>query len=231
MSERVERSAMSILEEMATRSGKRLDEERARRILERAAALDAERSSEIELSQLREAATSAGISPEAFDQAMREHDTGASGSDADTSVPTLVRSPSASEVTHYASLIKDLLGDEAKITVVEDRIEGRLDDGMTVSINTFSGEATAAIVAEGSLKRRLQVLAASALPPWFFGFLLAMEDEAPGVAWMVGVVLTVVAAGTGLFFSHRREKKELERKADRLRRQLQRMIKKAPEGP
>ncbi len=133
-------------------------------------------------------------------------------------------------MTHYAALIKDLLGDEARITVVEDRIEGRMDDGMTVSINISSGEATAAIVAEGSLKRRLMVLGASAVPPWLLGFLIAMEDEAPGVAWMVGVILTVVAVGTGLFVSHRREKKELDRNADRLRRQLQRMIRKAPEA-
>lgn len=224
MSERVERSAMSILEEMAAVSGKRLDEERARRILERAAALDAERSSEIELSQLREAATSAGISPEAFDQAMREDENGASDGTPSSPASTLVRSPSASEVTHYAALIKDLLGDDAPITVVEDRIEGRRDDGMTVAINTSSGDATAAIVAEGSLKRRLMVLTMSAVPPWFFGFLLALEEEGPGVGWMVGVMLTVVAAGMGLFLSHRREKKDLERKADRVRRQLQRMI-------
>lgn len=220
---------MSIREEMATVSGKRLDEERARRILERAAALDAERSSQIELAQLREAATSAGISPEAFDQAMREDEDGASEPNPHASVPTLVKSPSASEVTHYAAVIKDLLGDDAQITVMDDRIEGRLDDGMSVSVNASSGEATAAIVAEGSLKRRLMVLAASAVPPWFLGFLLAMEDENPGVAWMVGVILTVLAAGIGLFVSHRREKKELERKADRLGRQLQRMIARAPD--
>lgn len=224
MSERVERSAMSILEEMAATSGKRLDEERAKRILERAAALDAERSSEIELAQLREAATSAGISPEAFDQAMREDEDGESAETDDGDGGALVRRPGRSEVTHYAALLKDLLGDEAQITVVEDRIEGRMDDGVTVSINTSSGEAAAAIVADGSLKRRLMVLGASAIPPWFFGFLLALEEEAPGVGWMLGVIVTAVAAGIGLFVSHRREKKELEGKADRVRRQLQRMI-------
>jgi hypothetical protein len=53
----------------------RIAEDRAAKILERAAALDAKRNSEIEIDQLREAAEDAGISREAFEEALREQST------------------------------------------------------------------------------------------------------------------------------------------------------------
>lgn len=202
-------------------SDDRLDEERARRILERAAAFDAERSSEIEIGQLREAAAAAGISPESFDRAIREQsDTGSR-----SSTVSAVRTPDAVAVTRYAALLRDLLGDDVRITVVEDRIEARDEDqGVRVSIVPSSGEATATVMARASLQRRISAIVWPALIPAFFGFLLALEEGDPGIGVMIGVVFTVVAAGIGTLVSHRREEKELEKKAERVRRQLQRML-------
>lgn len=202
-------------------SGDRLDEERAKRILERAAAFDAERSSEIEIGQLREAAADAGISPESFDRAIREQSDAGSRS----SAVSAVRTPDAVEVTRYAGVLRDLLGDDVRITVVEDRIEARdEDEGVRVSIVPSSGEATATVMARTSLSRRITAIVWPALIPAFFGFLLALEEGDPGIGLMIGVVLTVLAAALGTLVSHRREEKELEKKGERIRRQLQRML-------
>lgn len=202
-------------------SDDRLDEERARRILERAAAFDAERSSEIEIGQLREAAAAAGISPESFDRAIREQ----SGAGSRSSAFSPVRTPDAVDVTRYAGVLRDLLGDDVRITVVEDRIEARdEDEGVRVSIVPSSGEATATVMAHASLPRRIMAIVGPALIPASFGFLLALDAEDAGVGMMIGVVLTVLAAALGTIFSHRREEKELEKKGERVRRQLQRML-------
>lgn len=205
-------------------SSDRLDEERARQILERAAALDAERSSEIEIGQLREAAAAAGISAESFEQAMREQ----SESDSPSGPPAVgrpARTPGTAEVSHYAGVLKDLLGDDAQVTVVEDRIEGRDRTGLAVSISPSSGDVAAAIVAEGSLSRRLAAIVLSSLIPAFLGLVISTEEPDAGVLLVIGVVLAVVASGIGTFFSHKRERKDLEQKAERVRRQLQRMLK------
>lgn len=221
MDERSEHSSTGIVDaENGFGSGKRLGEERAREILARAAALDAERNSEIELDQLREAAAAAGISPVAFEQALQEtsHPTATDGQ-VDR---TPIRAPHTAQVAHYADLIRDLLGDDVQVVVVENRIEGRDRDGLAVSINP-AGSATAAVVAGGSLQRRLLALTAPALLPALFGLLLAFEEEV-GIGVLLGVFLAVIASIVGVVVSHRREKKELEKRADRVRRQLQRML-------
>lgn len=229
MSERVSQRVASISEDaVLPPSSERLGEERARQILERAAALDAKRSSEVEVAQLREAAAAAGISPEAFDQAMREEADSASDGPPAAHPTGPLRSPGAAEVAHYAGLLKDLLGEDANILVVEDRIEGRNEEGVTVSINPASGEATAAIVAAGSLRRRLLALTAPATVPAFLAFLLAVEEGDPGLGMMLGVVLAVAASAGGTVLSFLRERKSLRRRSERIRRQLQRMLAPGP---
>ena len=54
------------------RDAERLPEEVARRILERASELEAARSAELSVAELREAAREAGITPTAFEQALAE---------------------------------------------------------------------------------------------------------------------------------------------------------------
>ena len=201
--------------------GPRLPEDRASRVLERAAALDAKRSSEVEVADLREAAAAAGISREAFDEALREQ--AGPGADGMGAGDRRVRTPKAQEVAYYARLLRDLLGDEAEVVVAEDRIECRDRDGVTVSINP-SGDATAALVAEGTLGRRLRALTLPALIPAFISFLIVIEADELGGGMLIGIFLALVASVIGTVVSHRREKRALRKKAERLRRQLQRLL-------
>jgi hypothetical protein len=219
MANRASDAARGTLEAIAEKAGERLGEERARAILERAAALDAKRSSEIELDHLREAAAAAGISGEAFEQALREQ----SGGDSVSAVPAR----RGTAVARYSDLLRDLLGEETEVVVKDDRIEGRTADGVTVSIDP-NGHAAASIVLRSSLARKLLAIAGPASLPGLLGFLLAIEEGDPGIGMMLGVFLTVVAAGAGTAFSHLREKKKEQRTAERLRRQLQRLLDKAP---
>lgn len=206
--------------------GGRLDEDRARKILERAAALDAERSSEIDVAQLREAAAAAGISREAFEQALREDHQAESPAPRKGAREAAVVStaPSASQVSHYAGVLRDLLGDDATVQVVEDRIEARDKDGVTVSVSPTSGEATAAIVSEASLKSRLFAIALPFLIPFVFAIILAFEEEEAAIGILIGALMAVVGASVATVVASRRERKRLRKKAERLRRQLQRML-------
>jgi len=206
----------------------RLGENRARQILERAAALDAKRSSEIEIGQLKEAAAQAGISGEAFDQALRE-DAESSSSRGEVGYggarpASAVTAPRAEQVSHFAGLLRDLLGDDAQVVVIEDRIEARDSDGVTVSINPSSGDTTAAILSEAPLRRRLLAIALPVVIPFFFGLVIGMEEEEAGVGVFVGALLAVIGALVATVVSDRRERKALRKKAERLRRQLQRML-------
>ena len=54
------------------RDADRLPEEAARRLLQRASELEAARSAELSVAELRDAAREAGITPGAFDQALAE---------------------------------------------------------------------------------------------------------------------------------------------------------------
>ena len=202
-------------------ASERLGEERAREILSRAAALDAKRSSEIDVAQLREAAAGAGISAEAFDEAIREHMHEARGR---TSGADLVCAPRAAAVAHFGGLLRDLLGEDAQVVVVGDRIEGRDGRGLAISIDPNSRDAKASLVAEGSLERRLVALALPATLPGFLGFLLMLEEGDPGTGMMLGVLLGAIASGIGLTISYTRERRALRRKVERIRRQLQRML-------
>jgi hypothetical protein len=111
----------------------RIAEDRAAKILERAAVLDAKRNTEIELDQLREAAEDAGISKEAFEEALRESARELSASTAGKRgkvVPAGAAQPLAvSDVGHYAALLCDVLGDDGRINVT-DAIEWRDDEGL-----------------------------------------------------------------------------------------------------
>jgi hypothetical protein len=204
----------------------RIGEDRAARILERAAALDAKRSSEIELDQLREAAAAAGISREAFDEAMAEQDDAA---DAHALPPNLNwRRPGAPTVdprlfTHYTALLRDVLGDDGQVMVVEDRIEWANDEGLLVSINPSTRATTAAVSAEGKLAGRLWAISLAILPVFLFFFAIGIDEEeallaamGAGIAYLTGVL--------GLFFHHRRERKALRKKVERIRRQLQHLV-------
>ena len=54
------------------RDAERLPEEAARRLLQRASELEAARSAQVSVAELREAAREAGITPGAFEQALAE---------------------------------------------------------------------------------------------------------------------------------------------------------------
>ena len=56
-----------------SRDAERLPEEAARRLLERASELEAARSAELSVAELRAAAREAGIMPSAFEQALAEY--------------------------------------------------------------------------------------------------------------------------------------------------------------
>jgi hypothetical protein len=210
----------------------RIGEERAARILERAAALDAKRSSEIELDQLREAAAAAGISREAFDEAMEEpDDTPDAGARAlppklnwrGQGVPTV----NPVHFAHYTALLRDVLGDDGQVMVVEDRIEWSNDEGLIVSVNPSTKFSTAAVSLEGRLGGRLWAISLAILPVMLFFFMFAMEDEEALIAVM-GAFLALCAGWIGVTIHYRHERKELRKKAERLRRQLQHLL---PSGP
>jgi hypothetical protein len=220
MDERVGGSSAGLAGDAPSVASERLGEDRAREILSRAAALDAKRSSELDVGQLREAASAAGISAEAFDEAVREHMHEAR----DGAGTDVARAPRAAEVAHFGGLLRDLLGDNAEILVVGDRIEGRDGRGLTISIDPHSRDAKASLVAEGSLERRLVALTLPATLPGFLGFLLMLEEGDPGIGMMLGVLFGAVASGIGLSISYVRERKALRRKVERIRRQLQRML-------
>lgn len=195
----------------------RLDEKRARSILERAAALDAERSSEIDVDELRQAAAAAGISREAFDAALRE------GRD-DPRLPGSSLAPSPSSTAYCIDLLKDLLGHDAEIAVVGERVEGRSRNGVTASIDPSTGQVTGAAFTRSSLLRRLTANTLGAILPLLLAFIVLAEDGDAGTGMLVGVLFTLVSVSIGTVISHRRELKELEQDADRLRRQLRRML-------
>jgi hypothetical protein len=204
----------------------RVGEDRAAKILERAAALDAKRNTEIELDQLREAAEDAGISREAFEEALRESTTdlapAASGRRAKAVATGPVKPLPVAEVGHYAALLCDVLGDEGRITVT-DSIEWRDDQGLCVSVSPSSNKITATVCAEGRLRTRLMGVVLPALAPIAFFMLLAFEEEEAFIA-VIGAFFAILAAVGGTWFTHRREQKALRKKAERIRRQLQRLL-------
>ena len=218
-------------------SGERLAEERASRILERAAVLDAKRTSEIEVGELREAAVAAGISREAFDQAMQEQadsasDDGAHGSEtgaARSQGLEAVRAPGAGEVAHYAALLRDLMGEDGQVVVVEDRIECSDGDGLTVTISPSSGSTTAAVTAVGKLSRRLLGSSLPLVIPGLFGLMVVRVEEDIGFGMFFGVLMAAVVSVVGGIISHRREQKALRKKSEQVRRQLQRMLDTLPD--
>jgi hypothetical protein len=61
-----------MTERNEARDAERLPETAARRLLERASELEAARSAELSVAELREAAREAGITPTAFEQALAE---------------------------------------------------------------------------------------------------------------------------------------------------------------
>ena len=61
-----------MTERNQARDAERLPEEAARRLLERATELEAARSAELSVAELREVAREAGITPGAFEQALAE---------------------------------------------------------------------------------------------------------------------------------------------------------------
>jgi hypothetical protein len=204
----------------------RVGEDRAARILERAAALDAKRSSEVEIDQLREAAAAAGISPEAFDLAMAEQDEvpgsierGRPRSFDWRGAPTV--SPTA--FTHYTALLRDVLGEDGQIMVVEDRIEWQDEEGLVVSVHPSSNRTMASVAASGRLRGRLAAITLSILPLLLFFFAIAIDEEEALLAFM-GSGLAMVAAWLGTWFHFRREQKALRKKVERLRRQLQHLL-------
>ena len=62
-----------MTEREQSRDAERLPEEAARRLLERASELEAARSAELSVAELRAAAREAGITPSAFEQALAEY--------------------------------------------------------------------------------------------------------------------------------------------------------------
>ena len=127
--------------EMPEKGPMRIADERAAQILERAAALDAEQSSELSLPQLREAAVGAGISPAAFDQAMLE--VGSEG-DGSLTVPRRGASPAHAfpnpDVARLARLLNDIQEEAGQLSVVGDRLEWKDGRGLQVSISPSRGE-------------------------------------------------------------------------------------------
>ena len=61
-----------MTERNQARDAERLPQEAARRLLERASELEATRSAELSVAELREAAREAGITPGAFEEALAE---------------------------------------------------------------------------------------------------------------------------------------------------------------
>ncbi|NNF14997.1 MAG: hypothetical protein HKN72_17355, partial [Gemmatimonadetes bacterium] len=165
---------------------------------------------------LRQAAAGAGISREAFDAALRE------GGPTPPQGSGMALSPSTA--TYYMDLLKDLLGDDAEISVVGERVEGRSKRGVTASVDPSTGQVTGAAFTRSSLLRRLTANTLGAMLPLLISFIVLAEDTDMGAAMLGGVLSTLVFVSIGTIISHRRELKELEQDADRLRRQLRRML-------
>ena len=70
-----------------TADSRKVPDEEARRLLARAAEIESAQSTELSLSQLREAALEAGIAPNAFEQAVVEFDTPPAPAVSDLSQP------------------------------------------------------------------------------------------------------------------------------------------------
>jgi hypothetical protein len=203
----------------------RIAEDRAAKILERAAALDAKRNSEIEIDQLREAAEDAGISREAFEEALREQSTEVQLARGKRSAVRAGRKGAAlasADVGHYATLLTDVFGEEGRMSVT-DVIEWRDDEGLSVTIHPSSKRVTAAIAAEGRLRTRMMGVVLPALLPAAFFFLMAFDEDEAFVGF-IGVLLAILASVGGTWFTHRREQKALRKKAERIRRQLQHLL-------
>lgn len=202
----------------------RIAEDRAAKILERAAALDAKRNSEIEIEQLREAAADAGISPEAFEQALREHAGLESGGRERALTPGGAGAASklgSQDVARYATLLQDVMGD-GHVTL-GDAIEWRNEDGMTVAVNPSASTVTAAVSGEGRLRTRLMGVILPALIPLTFFFGIAFEEEEAFIAF-IGALVALFSSIAGTVFVHHREKKAQRKETERVRRQLQRLL-------
>ena len=200
----------------------RIADDRAAKILERAAVLDAKRNSEIEIDQLREAAADAGISPEAFEQALREHtgmETVPNGGGGIPAATGLKVGPT--DFTRYASLLRQVMGD-GQISV-GDAIEWRDDEGLTVAVTPGAATVTAAVSGEGRLRTRLMGVILPALLPLAFFFGIAFEEEEAFIAFM-GALVALGASVAGTIFVQRREKKAQRKETERVRRQIQRLL-------
>lgn len=209
---------------------RRIADERAAKILERAAALDAQHSSELSLDQLREAAVGAGISGDAFDQAMREVDDAGAEENSRTGKggrPVgLAHAFQHPEVARLAALLSDTQEDSGQLTVIGDRLEWRDGRGLVVSI-TPSGDGAAAMVAmEGELRTRLKAVIGASMVPlaFFFVGMVASEGEAAFVGGFFAVVFTAMAACIGTARSFRREQNRLEKRMEWMRDRLARAL-------
>jgi hypothetical protein len=206
----------------------RIPEDRAAKILERAAALDAEHNSEIEIDQLREAAAGAGISRAAFEEALAEQREEDPEPGLGRSSPLdLRRNPTPagfamSDVTYYSSLLRDVLGDEGQVSV-SDVIEWKDPEGVTASVTPSRTGVTATVTAEGRLPRKLLAMMWSVLPLLLVTF-IASFDENEFIIMFLGGLIALVLAMLGVIWSDRREQKALRKKVERIRRQLHRLL-------
>lgn len=220
----------------------RLGEAHAARILERAASLDAKHSSEIEVGQLREAAADAGISRDAFDQAMREvgGEPTAVADPRDRSLKThgalapathgAARSPQP-DFVYLSGLLRDLLGEEGQVTVVDDCIQWTDQEGLSVSVSGGRDGSTAAVSAEGRLRGRILALTLPMILPLLYVFILADAGELAAMGAFFAMLFTTALALVATTLQHRRERKALRKKAERIRKQLQRVLGLAPGDP
>jgi hypothetical protein len=207
----------------------RIPEERAAKILERAAALDAKRNSEIEVEQLREAAHDAGISREAFEEALAEQAAanGVSGGGAGGRTGVRVRDAGGAgmamaDVTYYSTLLRDLFGDEGEISV-SDVIEWKDPEGVSASVSPSRHGVTATVAAEGRLRRKLLAMFWAVLP-LLLVTLVATAEEDEFIIMFFGALFALVLGMLGVTLSDRRERKALRKKVERMRRQLQRLL-------
>jgi hypothetical protein len=210
-------------------ASQRIPEERAAKILERAAALDAKHNSEVEIDQLREAAADAGISRAAFEEALAEQGEGGEGPAGGRGRPSPLglRAPAPpdfamSDVSYYSSLLRDVLGDEGHVSV-SDVIEWKDPDGVTASVSPSRNGVTATVTAEGRLRRTLLGMMWAVLPLLLVTFIAAFEED-EFIIMFFGGLIGLVLAMAGASLSHRRERKALRKKVERIRRQLQRLL-------
>lgn len=212
----------------------RIPEERAAKILERAAALDAKHNSEIEVDQLREAAAGAGISLAAFEEALAEQGDEVSPAGHRRSGSSVLLGDAGppgftmSDVTYYSSLLRDVLGEEGQISVT-DVIEWKDPEGVTASVSPSRSGVTATVTAEGRLRRKLLGMMWAVLPLLLVTFIGAFEEDELLIMF-VGGLIGLVLAMVGATLSDRRERKALRKKVERIRRQLQRLLAPGPEA-